>query len=64
MKVNEVAWSNYFNSYIACVDYKTNKNWKFALCRRDGKVSWWNRITAKQARTLHSNYKWVYTRGE
>ena len=56
----EIAYSKYFKSYIKLIEYKTDDDWTFMLCNKNGKTPFWKRRVIK-ARTKYSdpNFIWI-----
>ena len=55
---NKIAYSEYFKSFIKCVDYYDNDNWYFVLCNRRGHKKLFNKIVHK-ANTSYNNFTWI-----
>lgn len=55
----EIAYSKYFKSYIKLIEYKTDDEWTFMLCNKNGKTPFWKRKVIK-ARTKYSDPDFIW----
>ena len=54
----EIAYSKYFKSYIKLIEYKSDDDWTFMLCNKNGKTPFWERRIIK-ARSKYLSLNWI-----